>query len=153
MSDEKLLGLYIGGVLHDIGKIVVPETILTKPGELKDIEWDMIKSHPEVGYNQILKDTDFPWPVAEMTLHHHERLDGSGYPEGLEGDDLTKEVRILGVVDVVEAMSTRRPYREARTKDRALNVIKEGKGEKFDPEVVDVLVEMIEAGEIEFGEG
>ncbi len=82
LNEEKLLGLYIGGVQHDIGKIVVPETILTKPGELKEVEWEMIKSHPEVGYNQILKDTDFPWPVAEMTLHHHERLDGSGYPDG-----------------------------------------------------------------------
>jgi PAS domain S-box-containing protein len=152
LGEDKLLGLYIGGVLHDIGKIAIPETILTKPGELKDVEWRMIKSHPKVGYNQILEDTDFPWPVAEMTLHHHERLDGSGYPDGLEGDELTKEVRILGAVDVVEAMSTRRPYREARSKERTLNVIKDGKGDKFDPEVVDILVEMIEEGEIEFGE-
>ncbi|MFW6190936.1 MAG: HD domain-containing phosphohydrolase [Candidatus Bipolaricaulota bacterium] len=88
---------------------------------------------------------------AEMTLHHHERLDGSGYPHGLEGDELTKEVRILGAVDVVEAMSTRRPYREARTKERTLDVIKEGKGTKFDPEVVDILVDMIEEGVIQFG--
>ncbi|MFB6215529.1 MAG: HD domain-containing phosphohydrolase, partial [Candidatus Aenigmatarchaeota archaeon] len=151
LDKDILLGLYLGGVLHDIGKIVVPETILTKPGELTDIEWNMIKSHPKVGYNQILKDTDFPWPVAEMTLHHHERLDGSGYPDGLEGDELTTEVRILGAVDVVEAMSTRRPYRESRTKERTLGVIKDGKGDKFDPEVVDVLVEMIEEGEIVFG--
>jgi PAS domain S-box-containing protein len=151
LDEGKLLGLYIGGVLHDIGKIAVPETILTKPGELKDVEWEMIKSHPKVGYNQILEDTDFPWPVAEMTLHHHERLDGSGYPDGLEGDELTEEVRILGAVDVVEAMSTRRPYREARTKERTLNVIKDGKGTKFDPEVVDILVEMIEGGKIGFG--
>ena len=110
----------------------------------------MIRSHPKVGYNQILADTDFPWPVAEMTLHHHERLDGSGYPDGLEGDELTTEVRILGAVDVVEAMSTRRPYREARTKERTLSVIKEGKGEKFDPEVVEILVDMIEEDEIIF---
>ena len=152
LDEEKLLGLYIGGVLHDIGKIVVPETILTKPGKLKDVEWEMIRSHPKVGYNQILKDTDFPWPVAEMTLHHHERLDGSGYPDGLEGDELTTEVRILGAVDVVEAMSTRRPYRAARSKERTLSVIKEGRGNKFDPEIVDILVDMIEEGEIEFGE-
>ncbi|MFP4202371.1 MAG: HD domain-containing phosphohydrolase, partial [Candidatus Acetothermia bacterium] len=151
-EDDELLGLYLGGVLHDIGKIVVPETILTKPGELKDVEWEMIKSHPEVGYNQILEDTDFPWPVAEMTLHHHERLDGSGYPDGLEGDELTEEVRILAAVDVVEAMSTRRPYREARSKKRTLSVLKEGKGKKFDPEVVDILVDMIEEGEVEFGD-
>ncbi|MBS3765529.1 PAS domain S-box protein [Candidatus Bipolaricaulota bacterium] len=152
LGEEKLLGLYIGGVLHDIGKIAIPETILTKPGELKEVEWDMIKSHPEVGYNQILEDTDFPWPVAEMTLHHHERLDGSGYPDGLEGDELTTEVRILGAVDVVEAMSTRRPYREARTKERTLGVLEDEKGTKLDPEVVDILVDMIEEGEVEFGE-
>ncbi|MCF7891341.1 HD-GYP domain-containing protein, partial [Candidatus Bipolaricaulota bacterium] len=151
LTEDRLLGLYIGGMLHDIGKIVVPETILTKPGELKDVEWEMIRSHPKVGYNQILEGTDFPWPVAEMTLHHHERLDGSGYPDGLEGDELTTEVRILGAVDVVEAMSTRRPYREARSKERTLNVLQEGKGEKFDPDVVDILVEMVEEGEIEFG--
>ena len=151
LSEDILLGLYIGGVLHDIGKIAVPETILTKPGELKDVEWKMIKSHPRVGYNQVLEDTDFPWPVAEMTLHHHERLDGSGYPDSLKGDELTTEVRILGAVDVVEAMSTRRPYREARSKERTLNVLEEGKGEKFDPGVVETLVEMIGEEKIEFG--
>jgi PAS domain S-box-containing protein len=151
LDEDKLLGLYLGGVLHDIGKIAIPETILTKPGELTDIEWNMIKSHPEVGYNQILSDTDFPWPVAEMTLHHHERLDGSGYPDGLEGDELTTEVRILGACDVVEAMSTRRPYRDARSKEQTLNVLKEGKNEKFDPKVVEILVQMIEEGKVKFG--
>lgn len=153
LDEEEKFGLYLGGILHDIGKIVIPENILTKPGELKEVEWNLIKSHPEVGYNQILEDTDFPWPMAEMTLHHHERLDGSGYPDGLEGEELSLEVRILGVVDVVEAMSSRRPYRGARSKERTLEVIKNGKGEKFDPEVVDVLVELIECGEIEFGSG
>lgn len=151
LSEEKCLGLYLGGVLHDIGKIAIPETILTKPGELKDVEWKLIKSHPIVGYEQILKDTNFPWPVAEMTLHHHERLDGSGYPHGLEGEELTREVRILGVVDVVEAMSTRRPYRPARSREHTLKIIEDGKGGKFDPKVVELLFEMIEEGEIEFG--
>ncbi|MBS3737355.1 PAS domain S-box protein [Candidatus Bipolaricaulota bacterium] len=151
LDEEKRLGLYLGGVLHDIGKIAIPETILTKPGGLKDIEWKMIKSHPEVGYNQILSDTDFPWPVAEMTLHHHERLDGSGYPHGLAGDELSLEVRILGAVDVLEAMSTRRPYRAARSKGHTLKVLKQGRGEKFDLEVVNILVDMIEEGRIEFG--
>ncbi len=87
-----------------------------------------------------------------MTLHHHERLDGSGYPDGLEGDELSTEVRILGVVDVVEAMSTRRPYRSARSREEVLEEIQDGRGDKYDPEVVDVLVEMIQEGEIEFGE-
>jgi HD-GYP domain-containing protein (c-di-GMP phosphodiesterase class II) len=151
LSEEELLGLYLGGTLHDIGKIAIPETILTKPGELKEVEWQMIKSHPEVGYNQILEDTDFPWPVAEMTLHHHERLDGSGYPDGLKGDELTTEVRILGAVDVVEAMSTRRPYRSARSKGETLEEIRNGKENKYDPEVVEILIQMIEEGEIQFG--
>ncbi|MCF7875793.1 PAS domain S-box protein [Candidatus Bipolaricaulota bacterium] len=152
MDEEEKLGLYLGGVLHDIGKIAIPETILTKPGELKETEWEMIKSHPEVGYDQILKDTDFPWPVAEMTLHHHERLDGSGYPDGLEGDELTREVRVLGAVDVVEAMSTRRPYRGARRKEEVLEEIKSGSGTKYDTEIVDILINMIDEGEVEFGE-
>ncbi len=151
LSEDKLRGLYIGGVLHDIGKIVVPETILTKPGELKDVEWEMIRSHSEVGYNQILADTDFPWPVAEMTLHHHERLDGSGYPDGLSGNELTTEVKILGACDMVEAMSTRRPYREARSKERTVDVLKEESGDRLDPEIVDILLKMIEEGEISFG--
>ena len=151
LEEEEQLGLYLGGVLHDIGKIAIPETILTKPGDLGEIEWEMIRSHPKVGYNQILEDTDFPWPVAEMTLHHHERLDGSGYPDGLEGDELTTEVRIIGATDVVEAMSTRRPYRASRTKEETLEVLREGKGIKYDPEVIEVLVDMIEAGKIDFG--
>jgi len=151
LEEEKRLGLYLGGVLHDIGKIAVPETILTKPGELKEVEWRMIKSHPEVGYEKILKDTDFPWPVAEMTLHHHERLDGSGYPDGLKGNELTTEVRILGACDVVEAMSSRRPYREVRSKEETLAEIESGKRDKYDTEVVDILVEMIEAGDVRFG--
>ena len=151
LNEDKLLGLYLGGILHDIGKIAIPETILTKPGDLKEVEWQMIRSHPEVGYDQILEDTDFPWPVAEMTLHHHERLDGSGYPDGLEGEELTREVRILGAVDVVEAMSTRRPYRSARSKEETLKEIEKGKGNRYDPEVVEILVRMIEEGEIQFG--
>ncbi len=151
LDEDTLMGLYLGGILHDIGKVAVPASILTKPGKLKDFEWEMIKSHPEVGYNQILDDTDFPWPVAEMTLHHHERLDGSGYPDGLEENQLSLEVRILGPVDVIEAMSTRRPYRPARTKDQTLKVIKEGRGTKFDEDVVKILINMIEEGRIRFG--
>jgi PAS domain S-box-containing protein len=150
LSEKKLVGLYLGGVLHDIGKIAIPETILTKPGELKEVEWEIIRSHPEVGYNQILKDTNFPWPVAEMTLHHHERLNGSGYPDGLEGDELTQEVRIIGTVDVVEAMSTRRPYRPPRSKEETLNELNQGKGTKYDPEVVEALKKMIDENAIKF---
>jgi len=150
LDEEELLGLYLGGMLHDIGKIAIPETILTKPGELSDIEWDMIRSHPRRGHDEILEETDFPWPVAEMTLHHHERLDGSGYPDGLEGEELSFEVRVIGACDVVEAMSTRRPYRAARSKERVLDVLGEGRGIKFDPQVTDILFKMVEQGEIEF---
>jgi len=151
LEDDRQLGLYLGGIIHDIGKIAIPETVLTKPGNLKDVEWEMIKSHPRVGFEEILNETDFPWPVTEMTLHHHERLDGSGYPHGLKKDELSLEVRILAVVDVVEAMSSRRPYRAARSKSEVLKEIQAGRGDKYDPDVVDILVEMIEEGEIEFG--
>mgnify|MGYP006282607275 CR=1 FL=1 len=150
LDKDRLLGLYLGGLLHDIGKIAVPETVLTKPGKLTDIEWDLIESHPKVGYQEILEDTHFPWPVAEMALHHHERLDGSGYPDGLKGEKLSTEVRILGAVDVVEAMSSRRPYRSAKSKKEVLETLQESRGTKFDPEVVDVLLEMIKEGEITF---
>ena len=152
LGEERLLGLYLGGLLHDIGKIAIPETILTKPGELDDIEWQMIKSHPEIGYNQILKDTNFPWPVAEMTLHHHERLDGSGYPDGLKGEELSAEIRILGAVDVVEAMSSRRPYREARSKEEVLKELRAGKDTIYDAQVAEMLIEMIEQDEIALSE-
>ncbi|MFP4646674.1 MAG: PAS domain S-box protein, partial [Candidatus Acetothermia bacterium] len=150
LSDDQLLGLYLGGLLHDIGKIAIPETIMTKPGELSDLEWQLIKSHPEVGYEQILKDTNFPWPVAEMTLHHHERLDGSGYPDGLQNEELSLEVRIIGAVDVVEAMSSQRPYRSAKAREEVLREIEIHKGTKYDPDVVDILLDMIAEGQVEF---
>lgn len=113
----------------------------------------MIKTHPVVGYNKILKDADFPWPLAEMTLHHHERLDGSGYPDGLVGDELSLEVRMLGSVDVVEAMSTRRPYRKPKIKQEVLDEIGKRKDTRYDPEVVEVLVEIIETAKVEFDKG
>lgn len=146
LNDERTMGLYIGGLLHDIGKINVPSSILTKTGELTDREWELIKSHPKVGYNQILEDTSFPWPVAEMALHHHERLDGSGYPEGLEGNELSPEVRILSAVDAVEAMSANRPYRNAKPMEEVLEEMETKKGEKFDSEVVNVLTNIIQNG-------
>ncbi len=150
MKEDDLLGLYLGGLLHDIGKIAIPETILTKPGKLDEVEWEMIKTHPVVGYQKILKDTDFPWPVAEMTLHHHERLDGSGYPDGLEGEELTPEVRIIGTVDVVEAMLTDRPYRSALPQSTVLEEIQGGSGVKYDPEVVSIVSDMVKDGELAF---
>lgn len=108
MDEDRFQGLYIGELLHDIGKISTPETILTKPGRLMEEEWALVRAHTKQGY-AILKDAELPWPVAEMALHHHEWLDGSGYPDGISGDKLSLGVRILAVCDVVEAMSSFRP--------------------------------------------
>ncbi|MCK4402316.1 MAG: HD domain-containing protein, partial [Dehalococcoidia bacterium] len=150
LDKNRLQGLHIGGLLHDIGKISTPESILSKPGELADEEWSLIYAHTKQGY-LILKGTNLPWPVADMALHHHERLDGSGYPHGISGDKLSLEVRILGVCDVVEAMSSHRPYRPARSMAEILKELRSGRGTKYDANVVDVMLEIIENGEFEVG--
>jgi len=148
LDEDKLRGLYIGGLLHDIGKISTPESILSKPGELTDEEWNLVRAHAKQGY-LILKGTNLPWPVADMALHHHERLDGSDYPHGISGDEISLENRILGVCDVVEAMSSHRPYRPARSVAEILKEIKGGRGTKYDVDVVDIMLEMIESGKLE----
>lgn len=138
--------LYLDGLLHDIGKVSIPRSILTKPGELTEEEWALIRAHTKQGYS-ILKDANLPWPIAEVALQHHERLDGSGYPEGITGDKLSLEVSILAVCDVVEAMSSHRAYRPARTTTDVLKELKDGRGTKYDVSVVDVMLPMIESGE------
>jgi HD-GYP domain-containing protein (c-di-GMP phosphodiesterase class II) len=150
LDKDRLQGLYIGGFLHDVGKISIPASILTKPGELSDEEWTLIRAHAKQGYN-ILKDTNLPWPIADMALHHHERLDGSGYPHAMSGDKLSLENRILGICDVVEAMSSYRPYRPARSKEEVLEEIISGRGTRYDATVVDVMLQIIENEEFEFG--
>jgi len=150
LGEDRLRGLYIGGLLHDIGKISTPESILSKPGELTEEEGNLIRAHTKRGY-EILKDTNLPWPVADMALHHHERLDGSGYPHGISGDKISLENRILCVCDVVEAMSSHRPYRPARSKEEVLEEIKGGLGTKYDANIVHVMLQIIESGEFEFG--
>ena len=150
LDGNRLMGLYIGGLLHDIGKISTPETILTKPGKLSNEEWALVQAHARQGYG-IVDGANFPWPVADMTLHHHERLDGSGYPHGISGDEISLENRILGVCDVVEAMSSHRPYRPARSKEEVLAEIKGGRGTKYDASVIDVMLQIIENGEFDFG--
>jgi PAS domain S-box-containing protein len=140
--------LYLDGLLHDIGKISIPRSILTKPGELADEEWALIRAHTKQGY-AILKDANLPWPIADVALQHHERLDGTGYPDGITGDKLSLEVGILAVCDVVEAMSSHRPYRPARTTRDVLKELKDGRGTKYDGSVVDVMLPMIESGEFE----
>jgi len=111
-SEDIIDGIRIGGILHDIGKINVPIDILMKPGSLTDLEFSLIKLHPQVGYD-VLKGIDFPWPVPKIILQHHERIDGSGYPKGLKNGDILMEAKILSVADVVEAMASHRPYRPA----------------------------------------
>ncbi|MCI2425841.1 HD domain-containing protein [Candidatus Acetothermia bacterium] len=145
-DQKRLLGLYLAGLLHDIGKISIPTEILTHPGTLNEPEWALIRSHPQRGY-EILANAEFPWPIAGIILHHHERLDGSGYPNGLKGDDLSLEVRIIAVCDVVDAMFSDRPYRPARSIEEVLDELHVGKGVKYDSQVVDILLDLIEAGE------
>ncbi len=139
-SDE-VEGIYFAGLVHDIGKIAVPSEILTKPGKLTEIEFELLKTHPQVGYD-ILKDIEFPWPIAEMVLQHHERLDGSGYPQGLKDGEIILGARIIGVADVVEAMSSHRPYRPALGIDKALSEIRSGRGRLYDSDVVDMCIKL-----------
>jgi len=134
-SRNKITGIRMAGIVHDIGKIAIPSEILTKPGQLSKAEFELIKNHPQVGYD-ILKPIKFPWPVAQIVLQHHERMDGSGYPQGLSGEDILPEARILGVGDVVEAMTSHRPYRAALGIDKALEEISINRGKLYDVEVV-----------------
>ncbi len=141
--------LYLDGLFHDIGKVSIPRSILTKPGQLAEEEWSLIRAHARQGYT-ILKDANLPWPIAEAALQHHERLDGSGYPDGIAEDKLSLEVKILAVCDVVEAMSSHRPYRPARTTVEVLKELRDGRGTKYDAGVVDVILAMIESEESEY---
>jgi len=134
-------GLRVAATLHDIGKIAVPAEILTKPSMLDDIEFGLVKEHSRVGY-EILKGIDFPWPVAKIVLQHHERIDGSGYPRGLKGNQIMPESRILAVADVVEAMASHRPYRAAYGVEAALQEIRRGRGHVYDSEVSDACVRL-----------
>jgi PAS domain S-box-containing protein/putative nucleotidyltransferase with HDIG domain len=134
-------GLRMAGDIHDIGKIYVPAEILSKPGKLTDIEYSIIRTHSQVGYD-ILKNVEFPWPIARIVVQHHEREDGSGYPAGLKSEAILLEARILAVADVVEAMSSHRPYRPAHGIGRALEEIEAGKGRLYDAAVVDACLRL-----------
>ncbi len=136
LSGDQVDGIRVAGLLHDIGKVYVPTEILSKPGQLNDVEFAMIKTHPQVGYD-ILKTIEFPWPIAKIVLQHHERLDGSGYRSGLQGEEILLEARILSVADVVEAMSSHRPYRMALGIDEALAEVSQNSGILYDAKVVD----------------
>jgi HD-GYP domain-containing protein (c-di-GMP phosphodiesterase class II) len=133
------------GDVHDIGKIAVPSEILTKPGRLSPLEFEMVKQHTLAGYD-ILSRASLPWPIAEVAVQHHERLDGSGYPNGLPGDQIILPARIIAVADVVEAMSQHRPYRPGLGIDKALAEVTEGAGTRFDADVVKCCLAVFEAG-------
>ncbi|NCO34374.1 MAG: response regulator [Armatimonadetes bacterium] len=137
LTDDRIEGIRVSGLLHDIGKICVPAEILAKPGRIADIEFNIIKIHPQVGY-EILKNVEFPWPVADIVAQHHEALDGSGYPKGIAGDDVLLESRIIMVADIIEAMATHRPYRPSLGMEVAMGEIQKGRGTRYDAAVVDV---------------
>lgn len=138
---QRIEGIRVSGTLHDIGKIYVPAEILSKPGKLRPNEINLLKDHAEVGY-ELLRNIEFPWPVAEIVYQHHERLDGSGYPRGLKGDEIQLEARIMCVADVVEAMASHRPYRPAFSIEKALLEIIQKKGLIYDPQVVDACMRL-----------
>lgn len=150
LEDTRLDQLRTAAVIHDIGKMNIPSDILSKPGKLADIEFSLIKTHAQSGYD-IVKGMDFPGVVAQAVLQHHERLDGSGYPDQLKGEDILLEAKILAVADVIEAMTSHRPYRPALGIDKALEEISQNRGRLFDPDVVDTCLNLFKSGRFEFG--
>jgi len=141
LDSNRTDGIRMAGVIHDLGKMAIPAEILSKPSRLSAIEYKLIKTHPQAGYD-ILKDVEFPWPIAQVILQHHERLDGSGYPAGLKGDEILMEARIIAVADVVEAITSFRPYRQALGIEKALGEITQNKGIFYDPAVVDACLRL-----------
>ena len=141
LPQEKIEGIRMAGAIHDIGKISIPTEILSKPATLSAIEYALVKAHAQYGY-EILKDVESPWPLAEMVHQHHERMNGSGYPLGLKGDEILLEARILAVADVVESMASHRPYRPALGIDAALEEIEKNTTILYDPEVVNTCVRL-----------
>ena len=138
---DKIEGIKIAALIHDVGKINIPAEILSKPSKLNEMESSLIKNHPKVGYD-ILRKIDFSWPIAKIVLQHHEKIDGSGYPQGLKGEKILLEAKIIGVADVVEAMSSHRPYRPSLGIDKALEEISQNRGTLYEPEVVDACLKL-----------
>jgi HD-GYP domain-containing protein (c-di-GMP phosphodiesterase class II) len=141
LPEEQLNGIYTAGIIHDIGKIGIPSDILSKPGKLSEIEFSLIKAHSQIGYD-VLKNIDFPYPVARWILQHHERLNGSGYPAGLGKDEISLEAKILAVADVVDAMASHRPYRVALGVEAALDEITQQKDMLYYGAAVDACVRL-----------
>ncbi|HJW25633.1 MAG TPA: MASE3 domain-containing protein [Rhodocyclaceae bacterium] len=149
LAEDRVHAIGLAATIHDLGKITIPAEILTRPGRLSDIEYTLIKTHPDVGH-EIIKHIDFPWPIAEAMSQHHERIDGSGYPHGLKGEAIALEARIIGVADVIEAMSSHRPYRPGLGVDAALEEIAKGRGTRFDAEVVDACLRLFRERDFRF---
>jgi len=149
LSSDTIEGIRIAGLLHDVGKIRIPVSILSRAGELLPAEYEMLKTHSRTSF-ELLKDIPFPWPVARATLQHHERLDGSGYPQGLTGDAILPEAKILTVADVTEANSSFRPYRPANGIGYALEKLVMKKGKQYDADAVEACQDLFESGEFSF---
>ncbi len=149
LPNDQIQRVRIAGLLHDLGKIFIPTEILSKPGQLSEVEFAIIKSHPQAGY-EILKNIEFPWPIADIVIQHHERMNGSGYPAGLKDEEIVMEARILTVADVVEAMSSHRPYRPALGLDKALKEIVNNKGVFYDASVVEACMRVFSGGAFKF---
>lgn len=149
MQSDVLEGLRLAALVHDLGKIRLPSEILNRPGRLGDLEMSLVRGHSQIG-TDILEGVDFPWPVAQMIAQHHERMDGSGYPKGLKGNDILMEARIIAVSDVVEAMASHRPYRAALGMDKALEEIRDGSGTLYDEDVVKVCLTLFEQRGFQF---
>ncbi|RAM59565.1 PAS/PAC sensor protein [Mesotoga sp. SC_4PWA21] len=145
LDEFTIESIRVASMVHDIGKINIPTEILSKPGKLSDIEFEMIKKHPETAY-EILRKVDLPWPVADIVYQHHERLDGSGYPRHLKSDEILLEAKIIIVADVVEAMSSHRPYRAALGFEAAIEEIKKNAGVLYDAEIVQICTSILEEG-------
>jgi len=139
MPDEEVKGIEVAATIHDIGKIAIPAEILTRPGRLTAIEFEMVKTHSQTGHD-IVTEVPFPWPVAEMILQHHERLDGSGYPRGLTGDETLMGARIVAIADVLSAMTEHRPYRASRGSAAAIDELRTHRGQLYDKDAVDSLL-------------
>ena len=141
LPQDKIEGAKIASLVHNIGKVNLPTEIISKPSKLVEVEFNLIKNYPNVGYD-ILRKVDFPWPIAEIVLQHQEKIDGSGYPRGLKSDEICIEAKILGVANVVEAMSSYKSYRPALSIDEALAEVSNNKNILFDPEVVDTCIKL-----------
>jgi len=149
LTEHDLFGLRMACVLHDLGKITVPSEILSRPGGLTDLEYGIIQSHVQAGYD-IIKNIEFPWPLREIIVQHHERMDGSGYPNALKGNEILMEARILAVADVIETISSHRPYRPSLGLNRAVEEISTNRGVLYDPEVVDVCLSLFKESKFVF---